>query len=127
MDSQQVEKLLIEQGRLARETRRYVQYVMAALALIAIVAVATMALAWKTYSENLAPAVKDMQTTMEDIQDMTAQTKTLLDEAKQTMNEVRKITGAVAPVLEQAQETTEQVQAPLNLLRAIPILNWFMY
>src|SRR3989344_1126554 len=127
MDSQQVEKLLIEQGRLARETRRHVQSVMGALALMPIVAVATMALAWKTYSENLAPAVKDMQTTMEDIQDMTAQTKTLLDEAKQTMNEVRKITGAVAPVLEQAQETTEQVQAPLNLLRAIPILNWFMY
>src|SRR3989338_1446859 len=127
MDLQQVEKLLIEQGRLARETRRYVQYVMAALALIAIVAVATMALAWKTYSENLAPTVNGLQATMADIKDMTAQTKTLLDEAKQTMNEVRKITGAVAPVLEQAQETTEQVQAPLNLLRAIPILNWFMY
>src|SRR3989344_9485406 len=133
MDLQQVEKLLIEQNRLIRETQRHVQYVLVALALIAVVVVATMVLAWRTYSENVAPAVEGMQTTMNEVHSMTVQTAALLEEAKQTMAEVRRATGAAAPMVEEAQqtiqqarETTERVQAPLNILRGIPVLNWFI-
>ncbi len=134
MDSQQIERLLAEQNKLMR---LYLRYIAVAFALIALAVAVTAVLVWKVYSSDAAPALVEMQKTMESVQLMTAKTAALLEEAEQALVEVRSVTGAITPVLRQAQGTIQEVQqttnevqgvaAPLNVLRAIPVLNWFLY
>lgn len=132
MDTGRAESLDDIDQRL-RSIKRYLLLIAVLLVGIAvgIAGAAFFALRW--YSATIDPTLAETRASIREVRDIAAETAALLAEAQHTMTEVRHMTGAVAPVVEQvqqtvreAQQTTEQVQAPLNLLRAVPILNWFI-
>lgn len=127
MDSEN-EEVILEVRREVRSMRTYMRYIALVLTLVACALAVAALLAWQSYSRSVGSAVEEMRLSMQEVHDMTAQTAALLEEAKQTMADVRRATGAAAPVIEEAQKTVQEVQsatAPLNLLRSIPVLNWF--
>lgn len=106
-------------------------YVSATLSLIACVGVAVaLVFAVRSFGDY-ATVMRDASTTIEDAQQTSARASLVLDEAESVLQRARATMGATQRTITEAAETTEQAQsvirnAPTNILRSIPILNWFI-
>jgi hypothetical protein len=122
-----------ELARLERtlaQVRRAV-YVSIALSLLACIGVGVAAVLAVRSFGDYATVLHDASTTISAAQQTTLRANVTLSEAEAVLQSARATLGVTKQTIQQAAQTTQQAQsaiqnAPANVLRAIPIVNWFI-
>lgn len=110
--------------------RRWMYAVAACSAFACIGVLAALVPAWKSFDEY-ATLTSDARATVDQAQRATARANAIMDEAEAVLQSARATMGATKATIQQTQQATEAAQsaiqdAPANILRSIPILNWFV-